>query len=90
MYYVTILILVPNISGLSLNKICRLVSALQLSSVNQWWQRPLLKMVLVGLLLINIPMSAYFCLIHQRGGYAVMDHLRNEHVILLMVTVYND
>lgn len=32
------------------------------------------------LLVLNIPMSCYFCIIHQRGGYAVMDQLRYQHV----------
>lgn len=32
------------------------------------------------LLAANIPMSGYFCAVHQRGGYAVMDQLRYQHV----------
>ena len=42
--------------------------------------KQLIKIFSVVLLLVNVPISAYFCLVHQRGGYAVMDLLRREHV----------
>jgi phosphatidylinositol glycan class B len=34
------------------------------------------KMMVYLLLLSNIPIAMYFSLIHQRGGYAVMEYLR--------------
>lgn len=42
--------------------------------------RRALGLVLFGILVVNIPMAAYFSVMHQQGTLSVMTYLRDEYV----------